>query len=126
MKIEDPKSAQEYDEFFFKRNQMDDLLDGKFDNDYPDIQNLVKIYPGSPKGPLPKDDPDFYSQWFMRNQPDDHIYGDVKNYHDIGVRYKYLWHKAAVDENAMSIEVKDDVSNHIEQDEVYPMQHYDG
>lgn len=27
----------------------------------------VKFYPGSPKGPLPEDDPKFYSKWWVDN-----------------------------------------------------------
>ena len=27
----------------------------------------IKFYPGSPKGPLPEDDPDHYSRWFIEN-----------------------------------------------------------
>lgn len=30
----------------------------------------VKLYPGSPKGPMPEDDPEYYSRWFYEHQPD--------------------------------------------------------
>ena len=118
--------AKEYTDFFLKRNEIDDLLDGKFDNEY-DIDSIVREYPGSPKGPLPSDDPEFYSEWFMRNQPIEQIYGsETPNYQDIGVRYKYLWSKQTVDEEQVNIEDKDDVANFLEQSELFPMQNYDG
>jgi hypothetical protein len=30
-------------------------------HDKHNIDEVVKFYPGSPKGPLPEDDPDYYS-----------------------------------------------------------------
>jgi hypothetical protein len=33
------------------------------------IENLVKIYPGGPNGPDPKDNKEHYSDWFLRNYP---------------------------------------------------------
>jgi hypothetical protein len=58
----------------------------------PDGQNLmdvVKFYPGSSKGMEPEDDPEFYSEWFMRNQPNDLIYGKGVNpdYRDVGAKW---------------------------------------
>lgn len=95
-----------------KRNEIDDLVEGKFDNDL-DMSKIVKFYPGSSKGPLPEDDPDHYSEWFVRNQPTDLIYQgeDEGNLADLGVRHKYLWNKQIVDEDALAIEYKDDVAN---------------
>lgn len=127
MRLENPEAAKQYADFFLKRNEIDDLLDGKFDNDV-DIESVVRLYPGSPKGPLPSDDPTFYSEWFMRNQPEELIYGEgvTPNYQDIGVRYRYLWNKQALEEDRVNVEDKDDVANYLEQNELFPMQNYDG
>lgn len=66
----------------------DEIMEEKID----DIDKIVKFYPGGPKGPRPEDDPEHYSAWFLRNHPDEYIYGkgNIPNYHDIGVRWKYL------------------------------------
>lgn len=66
LKVENPTAAKAYADYFFKRNEINDLVEGKFGEGI-DIDEIVKEYPGSPKGPLPADDPEFYSQWFMRN-----------------------------------------------------------
>jgi hypothetical protein len=127
LRLENPAAAKEYADYFLKRTEVDDLVEGKLDHQY-DVDKIVKAYPGSPKGPLPRDDPEFYSEWFMRNQPEDLIYEgeEGKHYHDIGVRYKYVWNKQALDENALAVEFKDDVANLLEQNEMFPMQHYEG
>lgn len=41
-----------------------------------DPEKYIRHYPGSPKGPLPADDPKHYSQWFMRNQPTEILFPD--------------------------------------------------
>jgi hypothetical protein len=64
-KLEDPVKAKEYHDLFFKRNEIDDILAEEVD-----IAKEIKIYPGSPKGPLPEDDVDTYSRWFVENQPE--------------------------------------------------------
>ena len=61
LKMVDPEKAKSYDEYIFKRNEIDDILATKFD------LSEVKIYPGSQKGPRPEDDPDNYSRWFVEN-----------------------------------------------------------
>lgn len=126
MKVVNPRAAKAYADFFLKRNDIDDMVEGK--GEQYDIDKIVKFYPGSPKGPEPGDDPEFYSEWFMRNQPEHLIYEgeDRKNYHDIGVRYKYIWNKQVQDPDALAIEYKDDVANFLERNELYPMQHYEG
>lgn len=70
MRHNNPVAAKRASDMLLKRDEIDDLVEGKNDNDFGDIDEIVKIYPGSPKGPLPQDDPDHYSEWFMRNQPE--------------------------------------------------------
>ena len=62
LKIVDPYKAQQLQEKVLKKNENDKLFD-KIDN----IDEIVKIYPGSDKGPKPEDDPEFYSEWFIKN-----------------------------------------------------------
>ena len=64
MKINDPELGEYYDR----------LVKG-LEEDYtefvmPEGQNIldvVKFYPGSSKGMAPEDDPEFYTEWFMKN-----------------------------------------------------------
>lgn len=63
MKITDPDAAKEYEERLLKKNEVEDLLKLNYD------LSEVKIYPGSEKGPRPEDDPEFYTKWFVENQP---------------------------------------------------------
>jgi len=63
LKLTDPVKAKELEEYYFKKNEIDELLVENWD------LSEVKLYPGSPKGPNPEDDPTFYSQWFVENQP---------------------------------------------------------
>jgi hypothetical protein len=95
-------------------------------HDKYNIDEIVKIYPGSPKGPLPEDDPEFYSKWFMRNQPEDLIYTKTKNFRDIGVKYKMIWNKNVNEDENMVIEIKDDIADYVIIDELYPSQNYTG
>lgn len=53
--------AQEYEDHFFKRGEIDEMMEQKMDF------SEIKFYPGSPKGPLPQDDPQAYSKWFIEN-----------------------------------------------------------
>jgi len=48
----------------------------------------------------------------MRNQPVDELYGKGANpdFRDIGVRWKYVWNKSTQDEEAMTVEPKDDAT----------------
>lgn len=121
MKISDPLLAQQYEQILFKKDEFDEP---------PTIDptTIVKYYPGSPKGPKPEDDPKHYSEWFMRNQPKEAIYGKGINpdFRDIGARWKYVFSKNEIDEDAMHVEYKDNVQNFMEQDQAYPMQGYKG
>lgn len=92
-----------------------------------DIDKVVKFYPGSLKGPLPEDDPDHYSEWFMRSQPEDLIYANkVKNFRDIGVKYKLCWSKDLNEDLEMVVEDKDDIEEYITKDELFPSHKYEG
>ena len=61
MKLEDPEGAKKYEDFVLKRNEMDDEFAKPAD------LSELKYYPGSDKGPLPEDDVEAYSQWFIEN-----------------------------------------------------------
>ena len=61
---EDPVSAELLRNYIFdKEDDVAEAWASKLDH------SEVKIYPGSPKGPNPEDDPFTYSQWFYDNQP---------------------------------------------------------
>ena len=64
----------------------------------------------------------------MRNQPIEEIYGKgaSPDFRDIGVRWKYVWNKSTQDEEAMTVEPKDDATQFVETDELYPMEGYTG
>ena len=83
-----------------------------------------KEYPGSSKGPHPKDDIENYSRWFIENQPKS-IYpdGEVGNYEDIGVKKKYVQMVRDMSENT---EQKTPINYFLEEDEIYPLETYDG
>jgi hypothetical protein len=85
LRLGDPELAKEYEEYLLKRNEIDEIL-----NEDVDLSE-VKQYPGSEKGPLPEDDPEHYSRWFIENQPKS-IYkdGDFDGYRDIGAKRKYV------------------------------------
>lgn len=64
MKIKDFAVGKHYENMLLKeKGELDDLMN-------IDIEKIIKFYPGSSKGPKPEDDPDTYSEWFMRNQPE--------------------------------------------------------
>jgi len=102
LKAKEPALGKEYEEYFFGE---DKEWNEPLEIPLEEMGNIVKQYPGSPKGPEPKDDPKHYSEWFMRNQPDDLIYGkdQPKDYSDIGVKWKWVFSRRAIDEEAMQI-----------------------
>ena len=106
MKITRPAVGKYYENFLLKKNEIDEVIEDK-----TDYSHLVKIYPGSSKGPLPEDDPEHYSDWFMRNQPTEEIYGKnvIPDFKDIGVKWKYIYQNKQLDEDAMQIQYMDDV-----------------
>jgi len=81
--MQDPEAAQDYKEQIMDKNEIDEVFTKKIDG----IEDIVKIYPGSEKGPNPEDDPEFYSDWFIRNQPKELYNGENPDYQDIGVRW---------------------------------------
>ena len=48
------------------------------------------------------------------------------DYHDIGVRWRYLQKQATQDDDSMVVEYKDEMQNQYEKDQLYPMQGYEG
>lgn len=89
LKLSDPSKHQRLKEEWITKNEYADLHEVKVPGG---IENVVKFYPGGPNGPLPEDNKEHYSEWFMRNHPDELIYGkaDYYDYHDLGVRWKYI------------------------------------
>ena len=124
MQIDKPELAAYYKDKFFG---YDEELDG-FKGTEAEVMDAVRYYPGSKKGPLPEDDPEHYSDWFIRNQPNDLIYGkDVHpDYKDIGVKWSWVFNKSMLDDEAERVENKDDVANFVEKEELYSMQNYVG
>jgi hypothetical protein len=69
MKIKNPEAGKKYENWLFKTQEIEKGIN-------IDPEKFIKYYPGSPKGPNPEDDPQHYSEWFMRNQPVKELYGD--------------------------------------------------
>ena len=61
LKMQDPERAKDFEKFVFERNEFDDIIMKDYD------LSEVKYYPGTEKGPLPSDDPEGYSKWFVEN-----------------------------------------------------------
>ena len=117
MKMEDPERAKEYEDYIFKRNEIDEIMATNYD------MSEVKHYPGSEKGPRPEDDPENYSRWFIENQPKS-IYGDeVTDFSDIGAKKKYVPMVRDMTENN---EQKTPLNYFLEEDEPYPLANYTG
>lgn len=82
IKAENPYRAEEIDAIMNDRELKD------LEKADPSLGDLVKIYPGSEKGPLPEDDPESYTKWFARNFPHKEITGEAEpNYHALGFRW---------------------------------------
>jgi hypothetical protein len=118
LKLTDPEAANQYEEFLFKRNAYDEAILSPVDI------SEVKTYPGSEKGPMPEDDPENYSRWFIENQPKQ-IYPDGNNhdYSDIGAKRRYVQMVRDMSENT---EQKTPLSYFVEEDELYPLASYQG
>lgn len=96
-----------------------------------ELDAAVRYYPGSKAGPLPEDDPEHYSEWFWRNQAPlkELVYGkDNPNpsYKDIGVKWRFVYHKSQVDDEADVSERQDFVTDFVGREEPYPQADYDG
>lgn len=117
MKIKAPNAAKEMEKFVLKENDFDKPFDF-------DPEEIIKYYPGSPKGPLPEDDPEHYSKWFMKNQPVEQIYGKGvdPDFRDIGVKWKYAYGKQKQEDDVMIIERKDDVASFMSREEAFQME----
>lgn len=96
MKLEKPAAAKSLEDYFFKRGPIDEMVD--FGKTF-DIDSVIKVYPGGPNGPRPEDNPDHYSDWFIRNQPEELIYDGVPDMRDIGVRYTTSWSRQTQEED---------------------------
>jgi len=118
MAAKDPILAEEYEEFLFSRNEVDDIFE---QGEIP--MNEVKTYPGSAKGHLPEDDPESYSRWFFENQPESMRKNGTLNANELGVKKKFI---RMTRDDTSSNEVKTPTTYFFEQDELYPMQNYDG
>lgn len=118
LKLQEPEKAKEFENYYFKRNDIDEIMNTKYD------MSEVKIYPGSDKGPNPEDDPENYSRWFIENQPKQ-IYPDgyTNDYRDIGAKRKYVEVLRDLTEN---IEHKSFVHYFQKEDEIYPLSNYKG
>ena len=90
LKSKEPELGREYERQLFGP---DPVWDEPLGVPLEELDNVVKEYPGSAKGPEPEDDPKHYSEWFMRNQPEDLIYGkDVeRDYSDLGVKWRWVY-----------------------------------
>lgn len=120
LRARDPKTAKVVSDYLFKEQEFEKRIE------LADPDSVIKAYPGSPKGPLPEDDPEHYSEWFVRNQPNDLIYGKgvVPDHRDIGVQYRFITGSAGKEEVEMVIEKKDDIADFLEANEAYPGQEY--
>ncbi len=61
LKFTDPDLAKQYEQELLKKDTIHEILTTEHD------LSEVKLYPGSEKGPLPEDDPQAYSTWFVNN-----------------------------------------------------------
>jgi hypothetical protein len=84
LKVEDPEKAKLYEDTIFKRNEIDEILAEKVD------LSEIKVYPGSDKGPLPEDDVDHYSKWFVENQPKSLMTDGIPDFDDLGVKRRFI------------------------------------
>ena len=126
MRITHPALAAKY---------QDELLDNNEFETPPcteaELEAAVRYYPGSKAGPLPEDDPKHYSEWFWKNQRHvkELVYGkDDHNpdYRDIGVKWRFVYHRSQVDDTADVSERQDAVSNFVEREEAFPQADYEG
>jgi len=115
-KVEDPAKYRDLKKQYFDNNYFADLAHDKVPGG---IMSVVKFYPGGPNGPRPEDNVEHYSEWFMRNHPDELIYGKRDHeydYHDLGVRWKYIQKQSSLDDDQQIMEYKDNITNHYEKD----------
>lgn len=114
-KVREPELAEEMEKFIFEDNDVDAALDSAHLD-----ESEVKYYPGSDKGPNPEDDPEFYSDWFVNNQPKVFQEGDGK---ELGMKKKFISTIQATSTN----EEKTHVEYFFEHgDEAFPMANYEG
>ena len=117
MKLTDPEKAEMYEEFVMKKNHVDEYLLKNED------LSEIKLYPGSDKGPLPSDDPHFYSKWFVDNQPKKLFAGFKNDLSEQGIKTKFILMQKENNENH---EQQTMGQYFVEEDEMYPAANYDG
>lgn len=99
---------------------MNDPLYNEFDKEYKNVDEIVRFYPGSEKGPLPEDDPEHYSKWFVQNQPFKEIYGEEEpTLRELGVQWQWLFTKKKVDEQATVNTTMDPIAEFVRRKEMY-------
>lgn len=124
LKIKNPDLAKEYENYLFNDTEEDKQMELTHDP-----SSIIKFYPGSSEGPLPEDNPKHYSEWFIRNQPVEALYGkDAQpDFSDIGAKWKFITNKRVEqDADRMTLEYKDEVEEYLNADEAHAMQHYEG
>jgi hypothetical protein len=107
----------------------DSKIDKEFALDIPEDQ--IKIYPGSPKGMEPEDDPEFYAKWFFENQPEalkdeNGMLVDAKG---MGMKFKAVKGRTetqSTEKSKAQYVTRSEHNYFFEQDELYPMQNFDG
>jgi len=90
-----------------------------------ELKAAIRYYPGSKKGPRPEDDPEHYSEWFWRNQAPlkELVYGKdnhTPDYRDIGVKWRFIYHKSQIDDDADVSERQDMIEDFVGREEPYP------
>ena len=106
LRLTNPSKAKELRKILTAKDPKEDYM-------RENIEDIVKFYPGSKKGPLPEDDPAHYSEWFMRNQPVDEIYGKGANpsFRDIGVKTKEVYKRQLKNDDSRMVEYHDDIEH---------------
>ena len=121
MKQENPFNTKEIDSI------VKDPIWNELGKEIKNVDEIVKFYPGSDKGPLPEDDPEAYSKWFVSNQPFKEIYGtDEPTLRDIGVQWQWLYTQKKVDDNATLNATMDPIAEFVRTKEMYMNQTYEG
>lgn len=87
MKLHNPDKAKEFEKLYFEKDDWHDIITKE-----PDLSE-VKFYPGSDKGPLPEDDPENYTKWFVENQPRNLFskYTKENNFKEFGIKQKNIF-----------------------------------
>ena len=126
LKLREPELAEHYEKYIFSKNTE---VDKELAIDIP--LDEIKFYPGSEKGPNPEDDPDTYGKWFIENQHEAFKgkHGEILDAEALGIKPKLLKTR---DDSFRTEKAKQQLITRtatdyfFEQDELYPMQNYEG